>query len=397
MRQTLTIAYLAEGKLYLKRPDTASELVDSPFVQGILDRIERRRERHEWKDGGLWQFGLGRGRAGGLPGMQGMPALAETRRIRFTGVTGGEESGELLYTLDTDHVGGLFSMNLDQKHERRLFHRQQFRAHDVARHPKRNTLAVSLQAGDGTAHVAIMSHDQPGFREVSEGDCVDESPSWVAGSEKTLVFHSAGVARNPAGFVSTLGPYAIQQMDLDKGQIATLVEDDQYDFLLPRVTGDGSLFFIRRPYQAGATVSPWKVALDILLFPYRLIVAIIHFLNFFSLMFSRKPLITAGGPPKEGPDARYLMLWGKMIDAEKALRKHKNNDKGLVPSSWQLMCRAKNGDERVLARGVLAYDVTDDATVVYSDGAGIFQLDEQGKPTELCRGRMVERVSVIGA
>jgi hypothetical protein len=45
-------------------------------------------------------------------------------------------------------------------------------------------------------------------------------------------------------------------------------------------------------------------------------------------MFARKPLLTAGGPPKEGPDARVLMLWGKVVDAEKALRQSKGTTGG---------------------------------------------------------------------
>ena len=48
-----------------------------------------------------------------------------------------------------------------------------------------------------------------------------------------------------------------------------------------------------------------------------LVWAIMGFLNFFSMMFANKPLMTAGGPKREGPNPRHVMLWGKMIDAEK--------------------------------------------------------------------------------
>jgi len=42
--------------------------------------------------------------------------------------------------------------------------------------------------------------------------------------------------------------------------------------------------------------SVWKFAMDALLFPLRLAAAVVGFLNFFSMMFSNQPLITAGGP-----------------------------------------------------------------------------------------------------
>src|SRR5688500_13501313 len=96
----VSIAYVAEGKLYVRRPGKDAELIDSPFVQGILDRVERARERNDWKSQGMaWGFSSqmrGPMGAGEVP--------AERRRIRFAGVAGSGK-GELLYALDTDHVG----------------------------------------------------------------------------------------------------------------------------------------------------------------------------------------------------------------------------------------------------------------------------------------------------
>ena len=400
-----TIAYLAEGKLYLKRGDGEPQLIESPFVQQMLDRIERNRQRHGWKDGGgmAWQsFGSGGMMPMmGLGGMGGMPA--DVRRVRFSGLTRGTKPGELTYALDTDHVGGLFVYDTAERYERRVYHRNQFRAASLARHPATGTLALSVRGEDGTAHVAVMDADGRGLKEVTEGDCIDESPHWAPGEKpdsRVLVFQSAGVARNPAGFAVGLGTYAIQKLDLDSGEFVTLLEEDEHDLLLPRLTGDGHLLFIRRPYEPDGArkVSPWKVALDMLLFPIRVGVAVVHFFDWFSQVFSRKPLITAGGPPKEGPDARFLMLWGKMIDAEKAIRASKPGDaKALVPTTWQLTRRRlSDGHEEVLARGVLSFDLADDGTIVYTNGSAVFRLSTDGKSEQLCTGRLIEHVSTVG-
>jgi hypothetical protein len=395
----MKVAYLAEGKLYVHdgggqsaSADAAvGTLIESPFVQGILDRVERNRERNEWKDG-AWRFS-----SGSFMGLGGMPrAPVETRRIRFTGVTSGGGAGQLLYALDTDHVGGLFRRDLLQDHEQRLLHKQQFRARDVARRAPDGELALSLQQADGTAHLAVMSAEGRGLKQVTEGDAVDEAASWSEDG-KTLLFQSAGIGRNAAGFLVALGPYAVQQLDLGAGKVTTVVEDDDHDYLLPRQSG-GALFYIRRPYQPGGPpVSPWKVALDILLFPVRLARAIVHFLNFMSLMFSRQPLMTAGGPPKEGPDQRYVMLWGKMIDAEKMLKQSKGDGAGaLVPKDWQLIRRTADGREEVFADRVVAYDVAPDGSMVYTDGSRIFAR-AAGEMTwrELLRGKLVERVALV--
>src|SRR5688500_6672094 len=266
-------------------------LIDSPFVQSMLDRIQRTRERHDWKNQGMaWQMG-----AGGFGGMMGGRATmpAEVRRVRFSGLTRGENPGELLYALDTDHVGGLFVYDTSQQSERRLYHRNQFRAANLARHPKDATLAVSLRGDDGSAHIAIMEPDGRGLKEITEGDVIDEAPAWSPGDGKTILYQSSGIGRNGAGFMVAQGPYAIQKLDLDSGDLPTLIEEATNDLLLPRLLADGSILFIRRPYEPGVvTVSPLKVAKDILFFPFRLFVAIVHFFNWFSHVFARKPLIT---------------------------------------------------------------------------------------------------------
>jgi hypothetical protein len=392
---TPTVAYLAEGKLYTKRGDAAPRLIDSPFVQSMLNRIQRSRERHDWKSQGMaWQMG-----AGGFGGLMGGRAMApaETRRVRFSGLTRGQNPGELLYALDTDHVGGLFLYDTAQQSERRLYHRNQFRAANLSRHPINDTLAVSLRAEDGSAHIAIMEQDGRGLKEITEGDVIDEAPAWSPGDGKTIVYQSSGIGRNAAGFMVAQGPYAIQKLDLDSGDLTTLIEEDTNDLLLPRLLPDGSVLFIRRPYEpSGFTVSPLKVAKDIVFFPFRLVVAIVHFFNWFSHVFARKPLITAGGPTKEGPEQRYIMLWGKMIDAEKAMAQKKGGDaKSLVPPTWQLVKRAGDDTEEVLAKGVLSFDLADDGSIVYTNGSAVYHRAPDGVITELCRGKMIEHVSVV--
>ena len=390
------IAFVAEGKLYLHDggPSDSPRLVESPFVQGILDRVERSRERNEWKNNSAgWSSG-----AQGFMAMRGLAvAPAETRRIQFTGVAPGGAAGQVLYALDTDHVGGLFCLDLADSSERRLFHRQQFRARDLCRRASDGSIALSLRKEDGTAHLAVMSGEGRGLKQVTEGDAIDEAPSWVGPDGKSLVFQSAGIGRNAAGFFAALGPYAVQRLDLDDERVTTLLESDDVDYLAPRMSAaaDGTLYCIRRPYHPhGQPVSFWRVGLDVLLFPYRLVRAIVHFLDFISVMFARKPLITAGGPPKEGPDQRHLMLWGKLIDAERAL-KQKKQQGALVPKSWELIRRAPDGTETILARNVLSFDLAPDGAIVWSNGSAIFRIDANGNRGEVCKGRLIERVAVV--
>jgi hypothetical protein len=210
-----------------------------------------------------------------------------------------------------------------------------------------------------------------------------------------LVYQSTGIGRNSAGFIVARGTYGIMKLDLISGEIDTLLEDDSYDYLLPRQTAEGTLYYIRRPYEPiSKPASLLAIIRDAVLFPFRLVMAFIHFFNWFSLVFRRKPLLTACGPPKEAPDSRYMMLWGMMIDAEKAMQSRNGTSKSLVPSSWKLMKRTVDGNETEIASGVLAYDLATDGAAIYTDGSTVWRWAD-GKSEPVCTGKLVERVLVV--
>src|SRR4051812_6567918 len=48
------VAYLSDGKLYLKEPAKPPRLVESAFAQGLADRAARGRQRNDWKAKGAW-------------------------------------------------------------------------------------------------------------------------------------------------------------------------------------------------------------------------------------------------------------------------------------------------------------------------------------------------------
>ena len=401
------VAYLAEGKLYLRDAsapaDAAARLIESPFVQQQLDRAAQQRQRHEWKGGNDMLWG---GMSGsGLPGGRADPAAdGDARRVRMTALAPGDKPGQVLYALQSGSVGGLFVWDDTDRSERRLFHKNEFAATDLSVHPTAGTIALSVRGDAGTADIATMEPAGRGLRAVTEGDSLDESPAWVppaaCGGRKALVYQSAGIGRNAAGFPVSRGPYAVLRLDFDRGDVETLAEDDAHDHLLPRVSADGSLLFIRRPYEPqGRPASPLKIAGDVVLFPLRLALAFVHFFDWFSLVFRRKPLLTAGGPKKEGPDARYLMLWGKLVDAEKAVRQAggKGGDVPLVPKTWELVRQSPDGGrEEILAAGVLSYDLCPDGSIVYADGSAVYHLTPGGTPERLCRGKLIERVTALG-
>jgi hypothetical protein len=133
------------------------------------------------------------------------------------------------------------------------------------------------------------------------------------------------------------------------------------------------------------------------LFPARLLRAAFYFLNFISLTFARKPLTTSGGPRVEGDDEKMVMLRGKMIDAQKAMREGPQSDApALVPPTWELIKRAPSGTEQVLAKAVVSFDLDRDGNVVYSNGTAAYRLNGAGQTQLLFKDKLIEDLIVVG-
>lgn len=383
--RTLTLAYLADGKIFYKRAGGRIEQLHSPFAREAASRMERARERHSWKEGTAFNVAAHGGMRQFAPDLIPISATSAT----FDG------DHRLLYFLSDHHVGGLFSYDLTTGTELRLIHRQRLHLSDLALEPGGGRIACCARTADGLGHIAMLDRDGGQYRELTGGDTYDSAPAWVPGEPDRIVFQSAGLARHTDGFVAAQGNASLQMLDLRTGSLTTLLEDESHDLLAPRVAPDGSLYFIRRPYSL-PKYGPEQALLDFLLFPFRLLRAVFHYLNFFSLMYTRKPLTSAGGPSRQA-DMREILLKGKRIDAEKALRREArvNGIPSLVPRSWQLVRRTPEGRESVLATNVLSFDLTPDGGILYSNGRGVFLLTAEG-PALVLRTDLVSEVMAAG-
>jgi hypothetical protein len=193
-----------------------------------------------------------------------------------------------------------------------------------------------------------------------------------------------------------LAPFSNSQLDLAAESLTTVLEKPHIDYLLPRQTADDSLFYIRRPYQVRPPTSLLRLAGDIALFPFRVARAGVHFLDAFSRMFSRKPLMTAGGPRREGPDQRYVQLWGRWIEVRQDMASGRGDaDPPLVPRDWQLIRRTPDGTETTIVTHVAAFDANPAGDVLYTNGSSIHFCPAGDKPERVGRARLVERVALL--
>ncbi|MFO0941813.1 MAG: hypothetical protein U0930_13745, partial [Pirellulales bacterium] len=207
------------------------------------------------------------------------------------------------------------------------------------------------------------------------------APVWAKVDGKDYIyFHSMGLGRNAQGFLMGIAPATVCRIAFEAGDVEVLLESRQFDYLQPRVNANGELFCIRRPYQVSGVRPPSPLTLlkDILLFPLRLARAAYYFANFISVMFSGKTLAESHRSPAMPNVTREMMLWGRVLDTQKQLRKTSDGRTVLAPSDWELIkSNTDSGEVEILHRGVLCFDLSRNGKIFYSDGSGIYELDGQ--------------------
>jgi hypothetical protein len=383
-------AFLAQGKLHVKLGDAPVSEVDSRFGEQVRERALQIQERNAWKTQGTGARFMSGGVLWGRQGRD--PAEA---RVAITGLSAGCNPGELLYSLETSDIGGVFLLRNEAKDEQRLLHTSDFRVRRLAASGGHDRVACVIGQKGGNTCIAVMHGDGADLREVTQGDTVDDAPRWVPGSDRELVFQSSAIGRNQAGFAIAQGPFTIQKLDLDAGEVTTLIEDPKADLLAPYLAKDGTLFYIRRPYRDPNQRPGWlHGVLDLILLPFRLLYAVFQFLNFFTVRYTGNTLTNAGDMRRKQADIRQMMIWGNMIDAEKAAREGDREEAALVPKTWELI-RQSGNQRNVVAKGALSFDIGSDGAVIYSNGSAIYCVAPDGKTERLAQAALIEQVVAL--
>ena len=379
---TPSIAYVAGGKLHFKVGEAPARACESAFAQQVRDRHVEIQQRHSWK-----QEGRGARFMSGLlwGGPERDPA---SLRLAITSLARGTGPGELLYAMDTEGRTAVCLFRTGDGSERRLLHGAAERIRDLRAAPAGDRIACSVLHPDFTASIALMAPDATDLRLVTEGDAQDRFPAWVPGTAARIVYQSAGVGRDGAGRPAGLGPSEIHALDLEQGTLETLASDATHDLLCPQVAPDGTLYCLRRPREGGRAAGLGAMLLDVVLLPFRLLYAVFQYLNFFTTRYTGKPLTTAGGPKRQGADMRQMMVWSNLMQAEGAAAG--DEPKPSVPRTWQLVRIRGQQRPETLAGGVVAFDLGQDGSLVYSTGNAIHHLSSDGRHSRLLSEERVE-------
>src|ERR1044072_508614 len=150
----------------------------------------------------------------------------------------------------------------------------------------------------------------------------------------------------------------------------------------------GALYFIRRPHDRNEVTALQSLKAFVLL-PFHLAAAVFGFLDAFSRLFAKQSL----RPPGAGtaiPLARnrFATFHDATIALEKLNQKKEIDDSvQVVPATWELVRRDPAGNETVLAKHVVAYDLGANGEVLYSDGLRVWQAGATRK--KLFQGKII--------
>ncbi len=252
-----------------------------------------------------------------------------------------------------------------------------------------------LEIGSGLfeKHLALLDTGNGGTNQLTEG-LTSESNPFISRKDPDIIYFTAmGYAQNGSGQIVEKSPCSVSAYSIKDGSLTDIISDPAYDYLKPSDDKNGDLFYIRRKYEPTRRKS--NVGTDILMFPVRIIKAIGGFLSLFSMRYGGEPLRTGGRNPAKSrtADERELFIEGNLIKAKK-IAENEQSDEGIIPSEWELIRRSSDGDETVLARGVMDYQLLDSGIIIYSDGRFVKKLVPGGKPEKICRIDLANYISV---
>lgn len=375
----MKIIYISDNKIYKCTDGIITEL-SSERAQHYKSTVSEIRRNKEWKHSGTGAQFIGTA----------APSGNESIFVSINGIA--DDGTGLVYSIQLGEMGGIYRKNPDKPEaaEEHIFTGM-----------NRDIGSISIKNGKIAAcsngHLSIF--DMKGnFEDITDGDSIESQPCWSADDDR-IFCSTAGIARNQYGAPAAYSPRSIMAVDLNAGSMEELFADEKYDFLRPSNDSSGNFYYIRQPYKVAEEKNPlWK---DVLLFPVRIIKALLGFLNAFSVLFGGESLRSGrkqGDVKTKEKSDRELFFEGRLLEAEKNEKENTakgEKNPGIFPLSRVLVRIAPDGTETVLKRGVMDYAVLPDGSIICSNGRSLLHITDSGEEL-IAKAKMAQNICVLG-
>ena len=384
----MTVVYSSENKIF-SYDESEKLLTEIPCGKIIKyrDTIRSIQQRKEWKHSGS---------GASFMGMTADMIDPDELPVQISGLA--VHGDELVYGVNLEGVGSVYHRSFDPADNCeglvRASNEFVFGAFDC----KDGRLAVSMGPNTNFLHIGVMDI-KGSYDEYTDGDTIEENPSWAA-KKNGIYFSTAGYARNQGGAIAATGPKAIAYLDLDRTAMTEIAADERYDYCHPRENRNGVLYYIRQPYggekpESGITFK------DVILFPFRIIKGLFGFLNFFTTIFGGESLKTGGasanGIKSKQRSQKDMIIEGNVINAEKLDKINEaDSDRlsGIMPLSRVLIKRTADGSEEVIKKGVLDYTLSNDGSVIISNGRHIIRINKDGSEEHITKAKLAMNITI---
>lgn len=352
-------------------PDTTDiTWLTSQFLTKYRTNIQEIQARKAWKTQGSGAKFMG---VYSPPQEEGL----ELHNARINGLACTAE-GDIVYSVSVDNCSGIFSKNpIDRdESEGHIIHKNNLRFYGVDHNPSTNQLVASIDDGS-ERHLALFRSGSAAYSLLTEGESVDENPVWSRTDSSTIFYDSCGIGKDGSGRFAGFSPRSICRLDLSTGSLNELVSIEKHDCIQPREDLEGNLYFIKRPLPKASKQS--ASILSVLLIPYKILKAIFHWANFFTMRYSGDTLTNAGPNPSKAKEKNpeEIYIEGNLVNVAKTLRQNEARGEkypGIAPSSWELIKMDPKGRQSSIRQGVLGYDITPQGQIVYSNGKHLVRI-----------------------
>jgi hypothetical protein len=209
------------------------------------------------------------------------------------------------------------SLNDLQETEGLILRKNDFVVQDMAYDEAKKRLALSVNSNGYERHICILPLDANRTQYLTEGDCQDSNPCFDPQDTMQLYYDSCGLAYGEHRIAYS--PKEIYHLDMGTGELQTIASDPKFDFFKPKMDSLGNLYFIKRPYSRdGSHHSPVTTIKDIIFAPFKIIRAIVGWLDFFTQRYTGESLKTTSGnnPAKsQQKSEEELFVEGNLIKA----------------------------------------------------------------------------------
>ena len=361
----------------------------SQSIADYRERMRRMVKNKEWKHSGMGA--MFRGDTMSEVGMD-----SETRVDAYINSVHAAGEDKVLYTFTVNQTSGVIEKTLSAKKdgERFILHTNDGELLSSDYNVTDGKFVAELKRGEISSDLVLLDTERGDYVSITDGDSRDENPSFSKKRPGVILYDSLAAGRNARGEFVEYAPAAVYEYDLNTLDLKEIRASEKYSYIKPVEDENGDIYCIRKPAKERDRHNP---VVEILLIPYRLLMAIVNFIQIFVVFFTGKTMTGGGNNPAKGrdTDSRQLIIRGNVIEVDKEIarnKKFKDKDLAFIPASWKLV-RIRGGEEEEMKSGICDFSLAEGG-VVCTNGRKVFFLKD-GKSEKIAEGELVLNVATV--